>query len=59
MHFNEFDKILHDIREQIAEEEKAFTSEECVERNNRIGDAFAKELGLKTVPTREEQLTSN
>jgi len=56
MHFNEFDKILHDIREQIAEEEKALTPEECVERNNRIGDAFAKKHGLKTILTPEEQL---
>ena len=49
MDFYEMDKMWHDIREKIAEEEKELSVEERVARSKKLAEEFSKKYGLKTV----------
>ncbi len=46
---------IHEIREQLYEQEKDWTTQERVEHYNQIGDKYAKKLGLRIAPTPGEE----
>jgi len=49
MDFYEMDKMWHDIREKIAEEEEGLSVEERVARGNKLAEEYCKKYGLKMV----------